>query len=253
MSEEVFHHYLLITWFILAGVIFITLFFIVAPYGRHIEKRRWFSIDSTTGWIIMESTAPLVFAALFWFSPYRNAVPELIFLGLWEAHYIHRAFIYPIERRDAGKRIPLTIVVLGLVFNGVNAYLNGRYLFTFSGGYSMSWLTDPRFAAGVCVFIAGYLINRRSDLILRSLRQPGESGYQVANQGFYRWISCPNYLGEILIWIGWAIATWSWTGLSFAFWTAANLVPRAHAHHQWYRRNFPDYPANRRALIPGIW
>ena len=40
--------------------------------------------------------------------------------------------------------------------------------------------------------------------------------------------------------------------LSFAIWTAANLIPRAVSHHAWYRRTFPDYPANRRAVIPAL-
>jgi len=30
----------------------------------------------------------------------------------------------------------------------------------------------------------------------------------------------------------------------------ANLVPRAMAHHRWYRETFKDYPEGRRALIP---
>jgi hypothetical protein len=60
-------------------------------------------------------------------------------------------------------------------------------------------------------------------------------------------------LGEILIWIGWAIATWSLAGLSFAAWTIANLLPRAKAHHEWYHKKFPEYPPERKALIPGIW
>ncbi len=41
-------------------------------------------------------------------------------------------------------------------------------------------------------------------------------------------------------------------GWSFAAWTAANLVPRAIAHHRWYRQRFPDYPPERKALIPGL-
>jgi hypothetical protein len=51
-------------------------------------------------------------------------------------------------------------------------------------------------------------------------------------------------------WAGFALATWSLSGLAFALWTAANLVPRAISHHRWYREKFPDYPAERRALIP---
>jgi protein-S-isoprenylcysteine O-methyltransferase Ste14 len=69
----------------------------------------------------------------------------------------------------------------------------------------------------------------------------------------YRWISCPNYFGEIVEWIGWAIATWSLAGLAFALWTAANLAPRAHSHHQWYRESFADYPQERKALVPRLW
>ena len=60
--------------------------------------------------------------------------------------------------------------------------------------------------------------------------------------GFFRWVSCPNYLGEMLQWSGFALATWSLPGLSFALWTVANLLPRAVAHHRWYRREFADYP-----------
>lgn len=63
-------------------------------------------------------------------------------------------------------------------------------------------------------------------------------------------MSSPNYLGEIIEWTGFALATWSLPGLAFALWTVANLVPRAVAHHRWYRGKFPGYPVERRALIP---
>ena len=61
------------------------------------------------------------------------------------------------------------------------------------------------------------------------------------------------HLGEIIIWTGWAIATWSLPGLAFALWTAANLIPRAQANHRWYQNHFPDYPAKRKTLFPGLW
>ena len=82
--------------------------------------------------------------------------------------------------------------------------------------------------------------------------QTGERGYKIPRGGLYERVSCPNYLGELLEWTGWAIATWSLAGLSFAVYTAANLVPRAVAHHRWYRETFPDYPPARRAVIPFV-
>ena len=251
MSEQTIFNFLLAGWFVLAVAVFIALFFVVAPYGRHIRSGWGYTIDNKIGWVIMEAPAPVVFAVCFVLG--SNTAAALVFLGLWEAHYLHRAFIYPLGLRGTAKRMPLSVMGFGFLFNIMNGYLNGRYIFTFSGGYSNEWLGDWRFLTGLALFLIGFVINRQADRILRSLRRPGESDYRVAQRGLYRWVSCPNYLGEIIIWIGWLVATWSLPGLAFALWTVANLVPRARAHHQWYRENFPDYPRERRALVPALW
>ena len=151
-----------------------------------------------------------------------------------------------------GKKLPLNIIFLGITFNLVNGYINGRYLFEFSGGYSEKWMTSWQFLTGTGLFIFGYIINRNADWILHKLRNPEESVYKVPYGGLYKWISCPNYLGEILLWSGWAIASWSLPGLTFAVWTVANLAPRAWAYHKWYKTNFDNYPTERKALIPFI-
>ena len=119
--------------------------------------------------------------------------------------------------------------------------------------FSGRWLSDPRFLAGAALFVAGLATHAWADEALRRLRRPGEGNYRVPQGGLFRWVSCPNYLGEIVQWSGWALLTWSPPGLAFAVWTAANLAPRARAHHRWYRDRFPDYPPGRRALLPGVW
>ena len=252
MSELAIFNGLLIGWFVLAAVVFVLLFFIAAPYGRHLRRGWGYTLGSKLGWVLMEAPAPIILAVCFLLGG-NVAVTTILFLCLWEIHYLHRAFIYPFGLRGRERRLPLIVVLFGFVFNIMNGYLNGRYIFTLNGGYENAWLYDPRFIFGVMLFIAGYVINRQSDRILRDLRRPGESGYKVTDLGLYRWVSCPNYFGEIMIWLGWALATWSPAGLAFAVWTMANLVPRARAHHQWYRENFPDYPPARKALLPGIW
>ncbi|MFC1941822.1 DUF1295 domain-containing protein [Chloroflexota bacterium] len=253
MKELTVFNTLLVGWFALAVVVFIALYFVVAPYGRHFRGGWGHAIGNKIGWIIMEAPAPVIFAVCFVSGNDTRTIPLFVFLALWEAHYIHRAFIYPFGLRGVARQMPLLVMGFAILFNGVNGYLNGRYIFAFSGGYPNAWLGDLRFIAGLALFITGYIINRQSDRVLRSLRQPGESGYKIANSGFYQWVSCPNYLGEIIIWTGWAVMTWSLAGLAFAFWTAANLVPRARAHHAWYREYFPDYPPERKAMVPGLW
>jgi 3-oxo-5-alpha-steroid 4-dehydrogenase 1 len=254
VKELTLHNVLIIVAFASAAVVFIALFFVVAPYGRHVRKGWGFSINNKLAWVLMEAASPIIFFACFLTGNLKINGPIIAFLVLYLAHYIHRAFIYPFSLRGTEKRMPLSVVFMGMTFNFMNAYLNGRYIFWFSGDrYTNSWLTDPRFIAGVVLFLMGYIINRQADQALRDLRKDGSSGYKISYSRFYRLVSSPNYLGEITIWTGWAIATWSLAGLAFAVWTIANLLPRARANHLWYRSTFPDYPPERKALIPRIW
>ena len=253
MSEVSVFNYLILSWFLLALVIFISLFFITAPYGRHTRDNWGPTLNGKGGMLIMEAVAPLTFVVFFFLGSNPISVTSVFFLIMWEAHYIHRAFIYPFSLRGRAKRMTAIVVVLGFIFNSANGYLNGRYIFTLSDGYTSQWLGDPRFIIGLGLFIAGFVINRRADLILHNLRKPDDSDYRIPYGEMYRWISCPNYLGEIVVWIGWAMATWSLAGLAFAIWTMANLMPRAKAHHTWYHQHFANYPTERKALVPKLW
>jgi len=148
--------------------------------------------------------------------------------------------------------MPLIIAVFAIIFNLMNGSLNGIFFGTISTGYGYEWFYDIRFIAGVIFFIAGASINVLSDNILLSLRRSSSNGYTIPEGGLFRWVSCPNFFGEILEWTGFAIMTWSPAALAFAVWTIVNLVPRALDHHRWYRRKFEDYPSERKAVIPKI-
>ena len=76
--------------------------------------------------------------------------------------------------------------------------------------------------------------------------------YKIPEGFMFRYVSFPNYFGEILEWMAFAIMTWSLAGLSFMIWTMANLVPRAIKGHQWYHNKFESYPKNRKAIFPFI-
>jgi 3-oxo-5-alpha-steroid 4-dehydrogenase 1 len=242
-----------LAWLLLAAGVFVLLFFVTAPYGRHVRGGWGPTLASRTGWLIMEAPSVLVFAAGFALGSHHGGACAWVFLLMWESHYVYRAFVYPFTRRDRARRMPLSVVALAVAFNGVNASLNALWLFELSGGYASAWLRDPRFVAGLLLFVSGMVVNRRADGALRRLRASRESDHAVPRGGLYRWISCPNYFAEIVEWTGWALATWSLPGLAFAVWTAANLVPRARANHRWYRQQFADYPRERKALVPGLW
>jgi len=254
MSEFNIYQIILVLSVVFAVGVFIALFFISAPYGRHARRGWGPQLPNWAGWLLMESVSAIVMAVLFVAGDAPRTLTAYFFLLMWEAHYIHRAYIYPFMLRGETRKMPVLVVLMAVVFNLGNGYVNGRYLFHFADGrYTTAWLLDPRFIIGVLLFIEGFVINRNADATLRELRKPGETDYKIPHGGLYEFISCPNYFGEILEWIGWALATWSLPGLTFAIWTFANLAPRARSHHKWYHETFSEYPANRKALIPGIW
>jgi protein-S-isoprenylcysteine O-methyltransferase Ste14 len=244
---------LVYAWIGIAVLSFFTLLRVRAPYGRYSTRRWGPALPHRWGWIMMELASPAVFLFFFLTGAVPKTAPLWVFAGLWTGHYLNRAVAYPL-RQTPGNRMPILIMVFGLVFNGVNGFLNGHYLGGLASPYPLGWLADPRFLLGVFMFAIGAIVNWRADAVLLALRRSGDrdAGYRIPEGGLYRWVSCPNYLGEIVEWMGFAVLTWSLPAASFAIWTAANLIPRALSHHRWYREQFPDYPSERQALIPGL-
>lgn len=226
--------------------------FLSAPYGRF-ERPGWgWTVPNRLGWILMESPSVVWFAWVFLQGEHHAELVPLVLLTMWQIHYVHRTFVFPFRTKTSGKRMPVLVVAAAIFFNLFNAYVNAAWIGG-AGTYASDWLTDPRFVVGATLFAAGMAINVHADQILFDLRKPGETGYRIPHGGLYRWVSSPNYLGEILEWTGWAIATWSLPGLSFAIFTIANLAPRARDNHAWYLRTFDDYPPERTALVPHVW
>src|SRR5690606_21590914 len=155
-----------------------------APYGRH-ERRGWGpTVPERLGWVLMESPASLLFLWIYLQGSRALEPVPLVMLALWQVHYVHRSFVYPLMMRSRpGRRMPVAVVTMAMVFNGLNAYLNARWLSELGPGYALGWLLSFRFLYGLMVFVTGFVINRWADARLRSLRKPGQSGYSIPTGG----------------------------------------------------------------------
>ncbi|MFC2089216.1 DUF1295 domain-containing protein [Bacteroidota bacterium] len=250
MNERLFLQ-LIYGWIGLGLIIFIVLLFVPAPYGRH-SKRTWGPvIPNRLGWVVMELPSLLVFTFVFLFGG-KIQLFTWVFFALYVAHYTNRSLIYPFRTRTSGKYMPLVIALFAVCFNLVNGYLNGAYFSQFARTYTIEWLYDIRFILGMLMFVSGVVVNNHADNYLLQLRQTSGNGYKIPQGRMFRYISCPNFFGEILEWTGFAVMTWSPAALAFVLWTIFNLVPRALEHHKWYKKEFPDYPKERKALIPFV-
>ena len=239
-----------------AVVVFVSLFFVDAGYGKFYDRKWGLAVNNKLGWVLMESPVFVAMLLLWLCSDRRGDLVRLAFLFLIELHYFQRSFVFPFRIR--GKSVmPLSIVLMGVVFNVLNALMQGGWIFYISPNdyYGRDWLTDPRFIAGFLVFLIGMYINIQSDDIIRNLRKEGDTKHYLPKQGMFKYVTSANYFGELLEWVGFAILTWSWAGAVFALWTFANLVPRADHIYKMYQSEFGDQLNTKKVkrIIPFIY
>lgn len=240
----------------LALLLLVALRKITPGYGITYDKKWGPAINNRLGWIIME--APVFFAMLaIWLTSPRRGEPAIIVVTLlFLIHYFQRSFIFPFMLKGKSK-MPLCIILSGVIFNLINAYMIGGWLFYIApeSSYPVSWLYSPLFILGAIIFFAGMAININSDSIIRHLRKPGDTRHYIPRGGMFRYVTSANYLGELTEWTGYAILSWSPGAAVFVLWTFANLAPRARATHRRYLSEFGDeYAAlQRKYIIPFIY
>lgn len=238
------------TWFMgfLALATMMSLFSVTAPYGRHFKPGIGPIISTRWGWILMESPSVFLFAAVVAFNPPKSVFGWLL-VGMWEWHYVYRTFIFSSFLRRPKKPMPLSIVLTGFCFNLLNSTINA---------FALHMMDQPAGAyfylsiLGILVFFVGFYIHVRSDYLLQTLRKQGENGYKIPKGFLFDLVVSPNYLGEIVQWTGFALASQTLPAWMFAFYTVANLLPRALSHRQWYQDNFKEFSPRKKALIPWL-
>lgn len=95
---------------------------------------------------------------------------------------------------------------------------------------------------------------------------PEREHYAIPHGALYRFISYPNYFCEWAEWLGFALAAAPAPSVTSVAAFAASvappwvfflneiwlMLPRAYKGHQWYHSRFPDYPKERKVVVPFV-
>lgn len=212
-----------------------------APYGRFYQRGWGKRVSSKWGWLLMEIPAVVVSTFVYFQGEFADQAASLFLYSLWMFHYLYRSFIYPFYVHRSSNNMSFTVILSAFLFNIING---------FNIGYALSSSPlDGFFIVGTIIFIIGFGIHFYSDWLLKKI-PPGE--YRILDHFLYRYVCAPNYLGEAIQWLGYAIAVWSMATSAFALFTFANLIPRALKSREWYLETFPDFPQKRKAIFPFI-
>ncbi|MCQ2325755.1 MAG: 3-oxo-5-alpha-steroid 4-dehydrogenase, partial [Paludibacteraceae bacterium] len=135
MALSTFYSFLFIMALI-GLVVFVSLYFVDAGYGKMRTEKWGPAINNKIGWFLME--APVFIVVLYlWFIAAFGAdedlhvvrqMPYLAFLLIFEFHYFQRSFVFPFLLKGESK-MPVVIMFLSVLWNLINGYAQGWWLF----------------------------------------------------------------------------------------------------------------------------
>lgn len=115
----------------------------------------------------------------------------------------------------------------------------------------------PSMVAGISLICLASIVQNRVHWYLYGLRsrkgKDDSKVYQKIPQSglfFYRWILCPHYLAEIIVYFGVWLADGSWLMALNLVFVTLNLSVTAYYTKKWYIGTIE--PTKRSALIPGV-
>lgn len=104
---------------------------------------------------------------------------------------------------------------------------------------------------GLVVFLAGESLNFIHHKIIADLRL-NTMEYMIPRGGLFDLVVCPHYLFEIVSWIGLCLIFRHASLFLLFSLMVMYLLLRSLQTLKWYRERFPDFPADRRAILPFV-
>lgn len=172
----------------------------------------------------------------------------------WTVHYVKRLLETLFVHRFSHGTMPIT-----------NLFKNCSYYWLF-GLYIGYYVNHPLYTApalgpvqvfgGLAAFLFAELGNLSIHIALRNLRPPGTKERRIpvptANPftKLFDMVSCPNYTYEVMAWASFTFMTQCLPAGLFTLAGLYQMTVWALGKHRLYKAEFPNYPRQRKAILP---
>ena len=194
----------------------------------------------------LEYTGPLLVhqvALLFW-----DKLSTLQILGYVAIcfHFLKREYETAFVHRFSHATMPL----INLAKNCFHYWIIGGILLTLELYFTTPFRTTFTTWIFFLLFLLMEIGNFTSHIMLRNLRPPGTTQRSIPRGFLFEYVSCPNYFFESVAWIFFSLMTRCYS--AWLFWAigTAQMFLWAKKKHATYRKEFKDYPKQRKIMFP---
>lgn len=131
------------------------------------------------------------------------------YLLLRERHASYRREVLEIQQRAVGVNLPKKFLIW-ISVSGLYVLMVSPYFFSLQRSAEQGPMPLPAIISGLIIMWFGLGLETLADRQKSAFKRQRPD--QFCDVGLYRWVRCPNYLGEILFWIGnWTAALSAYT------------------------------------------
>ncbi|CAI6260153.1 unnamed protein product [Periconia digitata] len=210
---------------------------------------------------VIEYLGPLLFHPIFYYGRsliYGTSAPasdlQTLTMIMCVLHFAKREFETLFIHRFSAATMPAR-----------NIFKNSAHYWFLSGLNLAYWSYSPSSPAaqtpksplltylGIALFAIGELSNFYTHLILKNLRRPGSQDRGIPRGLGFGLVTCPNYMFEIMAWVGVTLVNRSLSTVLFFVIGGAQMYAWAKKKERRYRKEFPEtYKKKRSVMIPGL-
>ncbi|KAG0244169.1 3-oxo-5a-steroid 4- dehydrogenase [Actinomortierella wolfii] len=211
---------------------------------------------------LVEYAGPLVIHPIFFYLPtlwygkaFEHSLMQTVTFWMVILHFLKREYETLFVHRFSHGTMPLRNLFKNSAHYHLLSGVNLAY-FVYGPWNGKSEPLSQRSELLVYACIALYAFSELSNYVthvtLRNLRPPGTRVRKIPRGYGFNLVSCPNYFFETLAWTAVAILTQSWATYLFLIVATGQMYIWAVQKHKSYRKEFSDYPRNRKAMFPFI-
>lgn len=213
------------------------------------------------GPILFHALVPLVRPYLYVLPPfkYKNETEtpmtrvQWLLFAMFMLHFVKRELETMFVHRFSANTMPIRNIFRNSIFYWTTAGLAAAVDI-----YAPGNLADRKGFGlvdyvGIALFVVGEVLNFRVHMHLTSLRKPGGTERGIPNCVGSRLVTCPNYMFEVMAWVGVILVSRSWAVVLFISLGTKMMIAWSKEKEAALRREFGDrYKKKRYGVIPGV-